>query len=185
MNFTNSPYERMMKQVPRASRPETPKAPPGSPCHGCCYWRDVSCMGICYRELTRAERAAIRKLVVSLCANYDSGYGCLPLDCECYMLGKCWTDAYCKYFREAVLPNDPVLAASLSGCTVETRSCTLCGEVFPVHGKQVYCSTACAGKAQRRQQRDYMRKKRVSVEKCHLKTRVISGFPILETGRVM
>ena len=59
------------------------------------------------RELTRKEKAAIRRLVVTLCANYDKEYGCLPLDCECYMLGKCWTGAYCRYFREAVLPNDP------------------------------------------------------------------------------
>ena len=43
------------------------------------------------RELTREEKAAIRALVVKWCANYDREYGCLPLDCECYMLGKCWT----------------------------------------------------------------------------------------------
>ena len=53
------------------------------------------------RELTRKEKAAIRKLVVTLCANYDREYGCLPLDCECYMLGKCWTGAYCRYFYPA------------------------------------------------------------------------------------
>ena len=58
------------------------------------------------RELTRQEKAAIRKLVTKWCANYDKGYGCLPLDCPCYMLGKCWTGAYCRYFRSAVLPLD-------------------------------------------------------------------------------
>ena len=41
------------------------------------------------RELTREEKAAIRRLVISMCANYDRECGCLPLDCECYMLGKC------------------------------------------------------------------------------------------------
>ena len=65
------------------------------------------------RELTRDERKGIRKLVTEMCANYDREYGCLPLDCECYMLGKCWTGAYCRYFREAVLPLDPLLAASI------------------------------------------------------------------------
>ena len=45
------------------------------------------------RELTREEKAAIRRLVISMCANYDRECGCLPLDCECYMLGKCWTGA--------------------------------------------------------------------------------------------
>jgi len=66
------------------------------------------------RELTREEKAAIRKLVTRLCANYDRDMGCLPLDCPCYMLEKCWTGALCRYFREAVLPNDPVLEASLA-----------------------------------------------------------------------
>ena len=77
------------------------------------------------RELTREEKAAIRALVVKWCANYDREYGCLPLDCECYMLGKCWTGAYCRYFREAVLPLNPALEAALSaqGPAPETRPC--------------------------------------------------------------
>ena len=66
------------------------------------------------RELTRQEKAAIRSLVKRWCANYDKDIGCLPLDCECYMLGKCWTGAYCRYFRSAVLPLDPVLERSLA-----------------------------------------------------------------------
>jgi len=113
------------------------------------------------RELTRAERAAIRKLVKDLCANYDSEYGCLPLDCDCYMLGKWWTGAYCKYFRNAVLPTDPALEAALTGgAAVEMRPCALCGGEFTASGRKAYCSDACAVKAQRRQQREYMRKKR-------------------------
>ena len=40
------------------------------------------------RALTREEKADIRPLVPKWCANYDREYGCLPLDCECYMLGK-------------------------------------------------------------------------------------------------
>ena len=80
------------------------------------------------RELTRQEKAAIRSLVKRWCANYDKDIGCLPLDCECYMLGKCWTGAYCRYFRSAVLPLDPVLERSLTVETVaETRPCPVCG----------------------------------------------------------
>ena len=90
------------------------------------------------RELTREEKAAIRKLVGKWCANYDREYGCLPLDCECYMFGKCWTGSYCRYFREAVLPLDPALEAAL---TAEG----------PMPDFK---------KAHRRQQREYMRKKR-------------------------
>ena len=114
------------------------------------------------RELTRAERTAIRKLVTSMCANYDKEYGCLPLDCECYMLQKCWTGAYCKYFRNAVLPLDPALEQSLTdpGAGAELRPCAVCGTLFAQDGKRAYCSEACAEAARRKRQREYMRQKR-------------------------
>lgn len=34
MNFTNSPYERMMKEIPHPETPAPQKAPEGSPCAG-------------------------------------------------------------------------------------------------------------------------------------------------------
>ena len=55
-----------------------------------------------YRELTGREKQRIKKLVTSLCANYDKEYGCLPLDCDCPMLGICFTNsALCRYFRKS------------------------------------------------------------------------------------
>ena len=52
------------------------------------------------RELTRQERAAIRRLVTDLCANYDNQDRlCLPLDCPCYMLHKWWTALSAGTFR--------------------------------------------------------------------------------------
>ncbi len=55
MNFTNSPYETMMKEVPPAMKPsQLPKAPKGSKCHGCPYWRGVGCMS-CYRDLLKGK----------------------------------------------------------------------------------------------------------------------------------
>ena len=81
------------------------------------------------RELTREEKRKIRALVTKWCANYDKEYGCLPLECECYMFGKCWTGAYCRYFREAVLPLDPALEAALltEGPRPEFKPCPICG----------------------------------------------------------
>ena len=73
------------------------------------------------RELTRAERTAIRRLV-KRCANYDTEYGCLPLDGSCYMLGKWWTGGYCRYFQEAVLPLDPALKVALTAPPVEGKA---------------------------------------------------------------
>ena len=114
------------------------------------------------RELTREEKRAIRALVTKWCANYDRECGCLPLDCECYMLGKCWTGALCRYFREAVLPNDPALEASLAaeGPVPETRPCPVCSRAFLPDGRTRYCSAACSATALRKQKRDYMRKTR-------------------------
>lgn len=114
------------------------------------------------RELKREEKAAIRALVVKWCANYDKSWGCLPLDCECYMLGKCWTGAYCRYFREAVLPLDPVLEAAISDddSAPETRPCPMCGRPFLPDGRRRYCSGGCAHAARLKKQRDYMRKYR-------------------------
>lgn len=148
------------------------------------------------RELTREEKAVIRKLVTKWCANYDKEYGCLlglgsprkqclrgkrrnsemselsptaevrdmelVTTSECYMLGKCWTGAFCRYFREAVLPLDPVLEAALTaeGKAPETRPCPICGGAVLADGRMRYCSPACAGAALRKQKRDYMRKKR-------------------------
>ena len=100
--------------------------------------------------------------IVKWCANYDREMGCLPLDCECYMLGKCWTGAYCRYFREAVLPLNPVLEAALNteGPAPETRPCPVCGRPFLPDGRRRYCSEACSKAARQKKQRGYMRKYR-------------------------
>ena len=85
------------------------------------------------RELTRNERKKIRGLVTEMCANYDSEEAlCLPLDCSCYMLGKWWTGSYCRYFKNSVLPLDPVLEASLcdEGLIPDAKVCAVCGKSF-------------------------------------------------------
>ena len=74
------------------------------------------------RELTRSERAAIRRLVTGLCANYDEREKlCLPLDCPCYMLHKWWTGGLCRYFERSVLPVEPALEAALTGNDTSQR----------------------------------------------------------------
>ena len=103
------------------------------------------------RELTRDERAAIRRLVTGMCANYDLEYGCLPLDCPCYMLGKWWTGGYCRYFRNAVLPLNPVLEAALTGRddSLSQKVCPVCGAAYIPVTSQAYCSEACRAAGQR------------------------------------
>lgn len=49
MNFTNSPYEHVMKEVPHTEMPAPHKAPEGTLCAGCPYWREIACV-FCYQE---------------------------------------------------------------------------------------------------------------------------------------
>ena len=76
--------------------------------------------------------------------------------------GKVLDGALCRYFREAVLPNDPVLEASLAaeGPAPETRPCPVCGRAFLPDGRTRYCSPGCAKAARLKKQRGYMRKYR-------------------------
>ena len=79
------------------------------------------------RELTRNEKKKIRSLVTGMCANYDEETGlCLPLDTSCYMLTKCWTGAYCRYFEKAVLPLNPALEAALATESISPELPYLC-----------------------------------------------------------
>ena len=94
-----------------------------------------------YRELTGKEKRQIKKLVDSKCANYDKEYGCLPLDCNCYMFGICYTNsALCKRFRKALLPTAPELQAVFEPMPH-----------FQKNGKRAYCSDKCAAEARRKQ----------------------------------
>ena len=123
-----------------------------------------------YRELTRQEKTAIRKLVVQWCANYDRDTGCLPLDCPCYMLGKIWTGPMCRYFRQAVLPLDPALEQALAQekVVMERRVCPLCGRSFVPKRRQLYCSPVCQAEANRKKTRARMRNKRAKDRfKCY------------------
>lgn len=111
-----------------------------------------------YRELTGREKQRIKKLVTSLCANYDKEYGCLPLDCDCPMLGICFTNsALCRYFRKSVLPEDAGLEAVFT--QTPTTHCKQCGKPFPTDGKRVY-SQRCAEEARRKQTTARVRKYR-------------------------
>lgn len=112
-----------------------------------------------YRELTGREKQRIKKLVTSLCANYDKEYGCPPLDCDCPMLGICFTNsALCRYFRKSVLPEDAGLEAVFT--QISTTHCKQCGKPFPTDGKRVYCSQRCAEEARRKQTAARVRKYR-------------------------
>ena len=115
------------------------------------------------RELTRSERAKVRRLATELCANYDSQEKlCLPLDCPCYMLHKWWAGSYCRYFGAAVLPTDPTLESALTGedTSLKQKKCPICGKSYLPVTSQAYCSDACRLAARRKSERERKRRER-------------------------
>lgn len=115
------------------------------------------------RELSRLERAEIRRLVVESCANYDGQEKlCRPLDCSCYMIQKWWTGSLCRYFREAVLPVDPALESAITGedTSLKQKKCPVCGRAYLPTTSQAYCSDACRIFARRKSERERKRRER-------------------------
>jgi len=103
------------------------------------------------RELTGREKQAIRRLVKAMCANYDNEYGCLLLDADCFMFGKAYAGgAMCKWFRAAIMPLEPMIAQVFTSGKSETKLCPICGGVFPLNGRQTYCSSKCSKAARRK-----------------------------------
>jgi hypothetical protein len=121
------------------------------------------------RELTGRERQAIRRQVKEWCANYDNDYGCLPLDCECFMFGKAYSGgALCKWFRDAVLPLDAGLERIFTGgIAPDTKPCAVCGTAFPLNGRQIYCSDKCAAVGRRKSVAGNVRAYRERKRKCN------------------
>jgi len=102
-------------------------------------------------KLTPGQRQTLRGLVKEWCANYDAGYHiCAPRDEPCIMLAETEARCGCKYFREGVLPIDPILEALLLSQTVITKLCPICKKAFkPTSNRGLYCSEACRLKAAR------------------------------------
>lgn len=111
------------------------------------------------RELTTREKNRITRLVKTSCANYDSEYGCLPLDRNCYMFGIGYMNSgLCKHFRDCAMPLDTETDALFSHVLMSV--CKQCGQRFPAIGKRAYCSKNCAEQARRMQTAARVRKYR-------------------------
>ena len=96
-----------------------------------------------YKRLTQEQMPGVRRLVRQ-CCNYDGG-ACIALDdgAGCVCVQSLSYSPLCRWFRNAVLPLDPVLEASLLGGT--TKRCASCGEEFaPVSNRAQYCPACSA-----------------------------------------
>lgn len=116
------------------------------------------------RELTRAELRETRKLVTTMCANYDRYYNCCMLldGYGCYMLTRRFADGgLCKYFKNVVLPLNTELERICKGKIVNhTKPCAVCGCKFEPRGRQSYCSPECQKEGGKIKEREKKRRQR-------------------------
>lgn len=117
-------------------------------------------------KMTPGQLAKARRLIRNECQNYDKDHNeCLMLDegggCACVQYIS--FSLLCTYFRNAILPLDPVLERDLLGGP-GTKHCACCNALFvPGSNRAKYCRE-CAPKVRRRQKTEYQRKVRSTVE---------------------
>lgn len=121
-------------------------------------------------DLMVDQKRKVRALIKRGCCNYDNGY-CDLLDngsfVKCPQVDK--DKIWCKYFRESVLPIDPILEADIF-CDLPKRevtedikklkSCDICGRSFKPPAKNTIHCPKCAIETHRKQQAEYARKRR-------------------------
>ena len=116
-------------------------------------------------RMTPEQAAKVKKVVKKQCCNYMDG-NCLLLDgldsCPCPQL--ITRSLICRWFLSAVLPGEKELHQELIG-KGERKICRECGTAYySASNRSKYCAD-CAAKVKRRQQAEYARRKRASVEK--------------------
>ena len=101
-------------------------------------------------RLTPKHRQSANALIKRLCANYEGG-NCLALDDgePCVCVQSISYSLLCKYFRNAVLPAEPMLEANILGTRLER--CVSCGAPILKKGNR---------KKYKKQQAEYARRKR-------------------------
>lgn len=109
-------------------------------------------------RLTPKQRQKANALIKRLCANYEGG-NCLALDDgePCVCVQSISYSLLCKYFRNAVLPAEPMLEAAILG--TRFGRCVSCGApILKKDNRKKYCGK-CAVRAYKKQQTEYARRK--------------------------
>ena len=107
-------------------------------------------------RMTPMQRRKANALIHNLCCNYDNGK-CIALDCDCV---QCISySVCCKWFRNAILPQDKALLAEIV-YSQQSKHCAVCGKAFvpnSIRGK--YCEQ-CSKSERKRKKAMYERKRR-------------------------
>ena len=111
-------------------------------------------------RMTDAQHRSANALIHKLCCNYIDGQ-CVILDCECpqsILYSVC-----CKWFRQAILPQDKSLFVELIK-PENKKKCIICGKTFvPKSNRSKYCFDCGVKERNRRKalnERKYRERKR-------------------------
>lgn len=115
-------------------------------------------------RMTPAQHRRVCSLIRKTCCNCIDGE-CIALNCKC---AQCQSySVCCKWFRQAVLPQDEALLAELIG-RENKKHCTICGKPFiPGSNRAKYCSECSRNERKRkkaRNERRYRERKRGHLE---------------------
>lgn len=118
-------------------------------------------------QMTPAQLKRAKKLIRAECCNYDAqnnecfaldeGDGCVCVQSISYSL-------LCRWFKEAVLPLDPVLEKEVFGLD-NKKLCQHCRKPFIPKSNRSYLCPECNRRHRKRQQAEFIRNKRAHVDK--------------------
>ena len=119
--------------------------------------------GSLYR-MTPAQRKQANALIRRECCNYEDGNCMLLDDGDTHTCPQMISfSVCCKWFRQAVLPQDKPLEAEIFR-DKDLKRCAVCGGVFvPKSNRAKYCP-GCAARVHRRQKTESERKRRSAVD---------------------
>ena len=105
-------------------------------------------------RLTPGQHAKVVRQIRRRCANFDreNGY-CLPLDDLCPQT--LTLSLLCRYYRAAVLPDDPALEAEIRKTG---QRCQICGAWYSPKGRNAKYCPACAVEQRRIHNRERLRR---------------------------
>lgn len=118
------------------------------------------------RKFPRGSRRKVASEIRTHCCNLWHGDKCLLLDKDiehrCTQLDA--DSIKCSWFRDAVLPGNPVLLAEITQTGVPSaRVCEVCGEKFKAAGNRSKYCVRCGKKVRRQQAATRKQKQRANV----------------------
>lgn len=121
-------------------------------------------MEVIIRKFPRGSRRKVSAEIRAHCCNLWHGDKCLLLDNgvehRCTQLE---ADSFkCSWFRDAVLPGNPILLEEIQGIEL-TKQCEVCGARFKVVGNRAKYCTRCGKKVRQQQAKERKRKQRSAV----------------------